>query len=506
VCARLIPTLIRTLAWALAFISLGLGSLLWYRIRSRWGLVLWPLKMLAGPLAAFTAVGGGLGALLGGAAGAGCAAAAGAAGAALSLAYLWRVTRCTRAMASPALAGVPARRASGRGAPGRARTRARPRWERDVPFWSVAGRSQPLLCDIWRPPEGVPNSGLALVYFHSSSWHLADKDVWTRPLFRRLAGQGHVVMDVGYRLCPEVDLRGMLGDAQRAIAWMKANAARYGADPARVVAMGASAGGQLALLAAYAPQHPALTPPDLAGADTSVCGAVSYYGVADMGAFSARAEALLPGSEVLSRWAQPWLLWLVERAGRLVPGRPIAGQAWKLAGMSYTGMMESLLGGLPERVPLMCALASPIAHVGPLCPPTLLVHGEHDTAVPADATRALYDRLVAAGVPASLVILPQTDHIFDLLLPQVSPPARVAWAHLDRFLAGLAQPPNTAVAQAAMTQDMLSGRPPERRPSFPTKPRRRPSRRSKPPTQGRTACPACYGFFVASPLSSSWPL
>lgn len=477
----------RILVQALALASLALSGLLFCRLRSRLGLVLWPLKMLAGPLAVFTVAGGAAAALLGGVVGAPWAVAAGVGGALLSAVYLWRVTRRTGIARSPAfealeaagtrgvalrrpMGGVESARAAqgcshrracpedgegavcGRPAGARRPSRmaeacpaasgsraARPlRWHRDVPFWTLAGRGQPLLCDVWQPPEGVANSGLALVYYHSSSWHLADKDVWTRPLFRHLAGQGHVVMDVGYRLCPEVDLLGMLGDAKRAIAWMRANAGRYGADPSRVVAMGASAGGQLALLAAYTPGHPDLTPPDLAAVDTSVCAAVSFYGVADLRAFYACAQALLPGAGLLAKLASAPLLQAVEQVGQLVPGRPIAGQAWKLAQMSCPAMMASLVGGPPERVPGMYELASPVTHAGPLCPPTLLVHGEHDTAVPVGATRALYDRLAAAGAPVCQVVLPQTDHIFDLLLPQTSPAARVAWAHLDRFLASVA--------------------------------------------------------------------
>jgi acetyl esterase/lipase len=432
--------LLRILTYLLALTSLGLGGLLYCRLGSRLGLVLWPFKMLAGPLAGFTAVGGALAALLGLALAAPLAVGAGSVGALLSALYLWRVTRRAYCRQSPALCRLERDAAAGWAEAARpgAAGRRRPRWERDLPFWSPPDSGRPLLCDVWSPPEGVRPSGLALVYLHSSSWHLADKDVWTRPLFDHLARQGHVVMDVAYRLCPEVGLPGMLGDAKRAIAWMKTNAPLYGADPRRVVAMGASAGGQLALLAAYAPGHPALTPPDLTGVDTEVCAVVSYYGLADMRAFYARAEALLPRAELVRKLAAGPLLQVVERAGGLVPGRPIAGQAWKLAGMSNAGMMESLLGGPPERVPAMYDLASPITHAGPLSPPTLLIHGEHDTAVPVCATHVLYEKLVAAGVPAACVILPQTDHIFDLVLPRVSPPGRSARAALDRFLRLLA--------------------------------------------------------------------
>jgi acetyl esterase/lipase len=48
-------------------------------------------------------------------------------------------------------------------------------------------------------------------------------------------------MDVAYRLCPEVDIYGMIGDVKRAIAWIKANASRYDVNPEKIVLGGGSA-------------------------------------------------------------------------------------------------------------------------------------------------------------------------------------------------------------------------------------------------------------------------
>ena len=90
---------------------------------------------------------------------------------------------------------------------------------------------------------------------HGGAWYMLDKDFFTRPFFRHLAAQGHVVMDVAYRLYPETDMLGMVGDAKRAIAWMKAQGPAYGVNPERVVVAGGSAGGYLALLAAYTPRR-----------------------------------------------------------------------------------------------------------------------------------------------------------------------------------------------------------------------------------------------------------
>ena len=113
---------------------------------------------------------------------------------------------------------------------------------------------------------------------------MMDKDIGTRPLFRHLAAQGHVIVDVAYRLFPETDLPGMVADARRALAWVKHHAADLQVQPNRIVLAGGSAGGHLALLAAYTHDDPTLTPAELAGSDPRVCGVVSLYGQADLAA------------------------------------------------------------------------------------------------------------------------------------------------------------------------------------------------------------------------------
>jgi len=49
------------------------------------------------------------------------------------------------------------------------------------------------------------------------------------------AEQGHVVMDISYRLSPEANVLGMLDDVKRAVAWLKRNASRYRVSPDRIV-------------------------------------------------------------------------------------------------------------------------------------------------------------------------------------------------------------------------------------------------------------------------------
>jgi acetyl esterase/lipase len=288
-------------------------------------------------------------------------------------------------------------------------------WERDIPFWTIPGTDRQLLCDIWRPINGHV-SGLAFIYFHGSGWYLSDKDVGTRPFFQHLVAQGHTVMDVAYRLCPEVDIYGMVGDVKRAIAWMKNNACRYGVNPEKIVLGGGSAGGHLALLAGYAPQHPELTPEDVIRTDLSVRGIISYYGPTDL----------------LATYQH-------EDQQRIFAGMPTVPIGKKLEStksiMRVAGRLDILLGGHPQEVPEIYQLASPITYVNPGCPATLLIQGNQDFVTPVKATSELYKKLVGFSVPAINVVFPWTDHAFDLLFPQLNPPAQSALYDVDRFLA-----------------------------------------------------------------------
>jgi acetyl esterase/lipase len=305
------------------------------------------------------------------------------------------------------------------------------RWQRDVPYWTIPGSDRRLLCDLWQPPAGVAPSGLALVYVYGSAWCFFDKDFGTRHFFRHLAAQGHVIMDVAYRLHPETEMLGMVGDVKRAIAWMKSHANTYGVDPKRVVLAGASAGGYLALLSAYTPRETSLTPPDVGDVDLSIRGVISCYAPADARTFYEYTNQ--------DAWAR----------GKVVEIRPPNALTRRLFGSTYerlnlgktgaTGALEPLLGGTPETVPERYALFSPTTHVRPDSPATLLIQGKDDLLAPLAATNLLFERLVAAGVPAVNIVFPHAEHGFDLTLPRWSPAAQTAWYYEERFLALMLQ-------------------------------------------------------------------
>jgi acetyl esterase/lipase len=400
-----------------------MSFLLVVNLKSPLGVMVWFPKLIAGALSPIWAIMGAAGIVIGWAYGVRWALPMGFIGVGVMLWYVWRSTRDHKGFEDAFGAGwkdqIPPQQAKNMVKRRwsfylKMNASPEPVWERDIPFWTIPGMDRKLLCDIWRPANGDV-SGLVFVYFHGSGWYLFDKDLGTRPFFRHLVAQGHTVMDVAYRLCPEVDIYGMIGDVKRAIAWMKANAPRYSVDPERIVLGGGSAGGHLALLGAYAPRHPELTPEDVKGADLSVCGVATHYGPTDL-------MAMYQHTNQQTFVGQP----------------PVSVAPESKKSMQDGGRLDMLLGGHPQDVPDMYQLASPPTHVDPDCPPTLLFHGSHDVLVPAHATSALHKKLVHAGVPAINVVFPWTDHGFDLIFPQINPAAQSALYDVDRFLAIMA--------------------------------------------------------------------
>jgi len=361
-------------------------------------LVLWLPKLLAGSCSPFLGIAGGLAALLGLAAKDWKGAATGLLGAALAARHVARVTAphdgFRKAFGPDWDADIP----SGLPvcAPRYTLLPPCPRqvpWQRDVIFGTHRETGEPLLCDLWQAPDDVPPTGLGIIYLHGSGWHYLDKDAGTRPFFRRLAEQGHLIMDVAYTLAPKADMRAMLADVQRAIAWLKTEGSEHGVNPERIVLMGGSAGAHLALLAAYArehAEHPELKPADVE-MDTGVRAVVSYYGPCDLLAQHCRIEEHM-GDLGFARCRE-----FLVRLGVLAPddaGKPLA----------LTDLVANALGASPEEAPALYRLFSPVSHVGPHCPPTVYVE------------------------------FPETEHAFDLLLP-CSPAAQAATCDTERFLA-----------------------------------------------------------------------
>jgi acetyl esterase/lipase len=95
-------------------------------------------------------------------------------------------------------------------------------------------------------PAGAP----ILLHFHGGAFYSGNKAREARPLIRYLTSRrGFVCVSANYRLQPHVTLADQVADARRAIAWVRAHAVEYGAEPGTLFLAGSSAGVNLAIRA-----------------------------------------------------------------------------------------------------------------------------------------------------------------------------------------------------------------------------------------------------------------
>lgn len=228
------------------------------------------------------------------------------------------------------------------------------------------------LLDIYRPKAGVENAPV-LFQIHGGGWVVGHKRQQALPLLVDLASRGFVCVSANYRLSPHAKFPEHLLDVKRALIWIREHIREYGGDPDCVIVTGGSAGGHLASLVALTPNLPEYQPGH-ENVDTSVQGCIPLYGLYDLdGAV---------GSQVPAGILQLW----------------------------ETRIMKHKRADNPAAF----RQASPIAHIHADAPPFFVIHGTHDTMIPAHAGR----RFAAAlrEVSRNKVVyaeLPFAQHSFD---------------------------------------------------------------------------------------------
>lgn len=217
----------------------------------------------------------------------------------------------------------------------------------------------------------------AVVVVHGGSWSAGERSDY--PLWNEwLAREGYAVFDVDYRLAPQPNWRTATGDVKCAVGWVKANAGRFSVDPARIVLLGRSAGGHLALLAAYSTQEEeeeAALPPSCDAPVAGVRAVVSLYAPTDL------------------KWGYE------HPANRRVLDGP--------------GKIRNFVGGTPADAPEAIRLASATTHVNSQTPPTLLIHGGRDQLVSDRHMTLLSERLSQHRVAHRTLLIPYAQHAFD---------------------------------------------------------------------------------------------
>ena len=215
------------------------------------------------------------------------------------------------------------------------------------------------------PPDGRAN-GTAVVVFPGGGYQHLSMVKEGSDVANWLASLGVTAFVVRYRLGPAYHHPIQLGDAQRAIRTVRARAAEWHVDPARVGIIGFSAGGHLAATAG------------------------THFDAGN----AASADA-------------------IERAG----ARPdfmllIYPVITMRDSVTHAGSRLNLLGRDPS--PELVRLLSNETQVTAQTPPAFLVHTFDDRTVPVQNSLLFYDAMRAAGVPAELHVFDHGPHGFGL--------------------------------------------------------------------------------------------
>jgi acetyl esterase/lipase len=236
------------------------------------------------------------------------------------------------------------------------------------------GGTRELTLDLTRPKQHQTNMP-AVVFIHGGGWVGGDKASF-HPFMFHLSQGGVVCVTAAYRLAPHDRFPAQLEDVKCAVRWLRANAEKYGVDPARIAAFGGSAGAHLAALL---------------GATT---GQPQWEGQGGHAEHSSAVAAVVG-------LAGPYDLALAHRDSSRQNPRE---------GAAVRGMLEAFLGGTPQKVPKQYRDASPVSHVKHDTPPMMLVHGTADTLVPIAQSEVFAETLRAAGVEVELLHLEGGTH------------------------------------------------------------------------------------------------
>lgn len=247
-----------------------------------------------------------------------------------------------------------------------------------------------LQLDLYLPAGANRNAVPGIVFVHGGGWASGTRKEFA-PMAIRLAERGYASAAISYRLSGEAQYPAAVHDAKAAVRWMRANAARYGIDPARIAVAGGSAGGQIASLVGVTNGVERFDPGAGAGASSAVQAVVNIDGLSDFTSPAARVNEDDPAK------------------------KPSAAGAW--------------FGGRYAEKSALWREASPTFYVSRHTPPILFI----GSAQPRFAVgrEEMVEKLNAAGVASRVVLLPETPHSFWLFDPWLAPTVEATAAFLD---------------------------------------------------------------------------
>ena len=223
---------------------------------------------------------------------------------------------------------------------------------KDVVYKSVEDKD--LKLDIYHQ-KNVSDTIPLIIFIHGGAWKKGNKhDYW--PYLIPYAEKGYITATIQYRLTGEAKYPAQLKDVESAIVWLQENADKYHIDKNKVVLVGGSAGGHLAMLAAYS------------NLSLNIKGVVNLYGPSDLTTEYARG----------------------------------------------TKSVQNLIGKSYQEAPELYKIASPLNYISKNIPPTLTFQGTLDDLVPYEQSDNLDKKIKEEGATSYYHKLKGWPHTMDM--------------------------------------------------------------------------------------------
>jgi acetyl esterase/lipase len=248
-----------------------------------------------------------------------------------------------------------------------------------------------LTMEVFAPAK--PN-GLGVLWVVSSSGN-SSREQTLQPSFERritpFVQRGYTVFAVIHGSSPGFQVQDYVQDARRAVRFVRHHASQFGIDAHRLGISGSSAGGLIALLVAMRGEDGNPASADAVERVSSRVQAVGcFFPPTDLTNFGDNSESILD---------------LLRQRGAVDPSFQFYDVDQKTGARTLITDQQNVLRMLREL--------SPVTHVTADDPPTILVHGDADKAVPLQQSRRLMDRLHEANVAARLVVREGMAHAWS---------------------------------------------------------------------------------------------
>ncbi|WP_256010092.1 alpha/beta hydrolase [Desertivirga xinjiangensis] len=210
--------------------------------------------------------------------------------------------------------------------------------------------------DLYLPPKEKGPSPV-VINIHGGGWNKGSKD--TQSGFSTFFKKGYAVANIGYRLSQVATAPAAVEDTRCALIYLIKNAKELNIDVNKIVIMGGSAGGHLALMGGLLGNNHTFDTNCKGVNNVKVAAIIDKYGITDVGDWAY-------GKNITSKSA---VMWLGDKA-------------------SDVNFRNSV---------------SPITYVTKNSPPVFIVHGDADPVVPYQQSQELHKKLVEAGVKTEFI-------------------------------------------------------------------------------------------------------